>query len=101
MHDAILVGIGTALNDDPQLNSASDHIPRASFEFIPGHSATFAPATVRALLHIPSSTSGHSGHPPAFVTNMQAAQELYRRSGATTMGLWLKTGRSAAFGRME
>lgn len=34
MHDAILVGIGTAINDDPQLNGMSKLPAKSIFQII-------------------------------------------------------------------
>ena len=62
MHDAILVGIGTALNDDPQLNSASNQVLRVSVDSaVIVNSASFACSASRLVVYISLTATHYPG----------------------------------------
>jgi len=82
MHDAILIGIGTALNDNPQLNSTSFTSCIYNTRTTSNHS-TPSPTQVHTL---PSPPPHNPRFPATPFPIMQASLQLSKRAGQTSMG---------------
>lgn len=89
MHDGILVGVGTALNDDPQLNSKGlDHFPPGA-ERSPHEARIYSTTSAcRGATFAPSADC--DGSELSTGGRLQADQELHSGQRETAMGYLLQ-----------